>query len=1232
MVVEVASRRDQRQAIIQLHRLAFEHRLGLSGELSWSRLDELVVKVQYKKSSIPVRIPTIRGDRRISTASFDASTQLPATYSSVTSLSHIPATERAKLPISTIQTSDQLEVISETDPTSTITQTSSSAETTPYDLSSLYSLKGLLEDKLYADDPTEKDFIPDSTNTKILIGKDLSVREAMASVDVAARIGLETTGLNLPIAMLDTEVTDPMDVANPILVGDDNTFVNELLAQGMFTIPELAYDEGMVQSVPEAFGEYTALVVVGGGPAGTRKALTYMAECMPYLWETTRGKTTFKKIEGDVRNFFSVTSTVGQAAATLMQVDTFINEHRGENLGTVEITLYLEDAIAEFGNFVDARIENALVETDVHVNIVPMKSPDAILEGSYTLSWEVDDFWTIFDEVIAPEVDTSDAVTIDLQVSEPPEIRAMIEEELTAELEALTDQPVNVRVLSSYKLGYTWLTEEIAPALEGQDVDTITVFVNMNFKDQTMTPTFDLDTRWLHELFPGDEMVAQELGISKDDVVFENSTEIPKTYRVIAHNTAGDLIYEDDLQARWNTRPFIHTDLVPAGYFSGGEVVNPYVNPSTSWVTAKVGGDTIVDSRIRSDLERIWDTFQEEMMPQIWGFAEDAISQAGGDIDQASPFWRDLTFTISASEANYRIQNTQFNPYSEELMSPLEMLQEEIYFHILDFMELKGEYEYGTEIETPGATYPLVNQRLGQGTTFGFTLNSLASKVPKMEITWDSETEVTTFIGVTLQHEEEKELTPNFPYTSNRWPSTVRAIVQEGEDNVRHIGLHAPLTELAEIEKAGMMIDTLKTLHEYELFTNSLSWYRLNELGIYITADGESMKKTLPSVASAPTYDTTPPGAYPIVPYDHPLGNDEAHALMRELNKFDEINMWQSSYSYLGRKIYTLDVMKPIHADLWSQAKASTWKTTFYLSSCGHANEVSNTNAHLRMAELLARGETFNQYLDRVNFVFTPIKNPDGLDVVMDIATRHPTYMMHPGRYNFAGIDVDAADKEKWPAGMAKPRSCSKWMPDAVASDHGFPHHEWVMMFSGYVPKNFPSYWINRGTFWAGALNYPDSDAAPLIDDAMYATREYMIESLHTNDEIMEWIEICFEEYDKYGHQWDPETFPILRYNGVIYYMWDIPGDPWPSYDDLDGMNYYLRPIWYYTECADEVAWYKTMELTADAHALTDWGTTRVLYESEYHYEYIREGTNGNVYLAFRRDRPIDASAFAPFH
>src|SRR4029077_20224545 len=109
--------------------------------------------------------------------------------------------------------------------------------------------------------------------------------ESLGAAHIAARLGLESTGVTLPLVRKASEVTNPAAETNPILIGRDNEHVQALGKLGRARFDGLAPGEGVIQVIPRAFGNATATVVAGADRAGTDAAAMYLARRAPYLWD-----------------------------------------------------------------------------------------------------------------------------------------------------------------------------------------------------------------------------------------------------------------------------------------------------------------------------------------------------------------------------------------------------------------------------------------------------------------------------------------------------------------------------------------------------------------------------------------------------------------------------------------------------------------------------------------------------------------------------------------------------------------------------------------------------------------------------------------------------------------------------------------------------------------------------------------------------------------------------------
>ena len=119
-----------------------------------------------------------------------------------------------------------------------------------FDLANAYSIDGWYGDSYV-------DLLPDRLETAIVVG---DARESFGAAHIATRLGLETTGITLPLARDARKITNAAAEPNPILVGRSNDLVRQLVKIGKARLDDLKAGEGAVQIVPRAFGAPTATV------------------------------------------------------------------------------------------------------------------------------------------------------------------------------------------------------------------------------------------------------------------------------------------------------------------------------------------------------------------------------------------------------------------------------------------------------------------------------------------------------------------------------------------------------------------------------------------------------------------------------------------------------------------------------------------------------------------------------------------------------------------------------------------------------------------------------------------------------------------------------------------------------------------------------------------------------------------------------------------------------------
>ncbi len=145
------------------------------------------------------------------------------------------------------------------------------------------------------------------------------------------------------------------------------------------------------------------------------------------------------------------------------------------------------------------------------------------------------------------------------RVSEGPEERRKLQTELRdLLLKAGADaHKLNVEVLCSFKQGYSWLMDEIAPALAGKSAASIKIDFAKDI-DSTGMRAMHSEARWVQELYPVDEMLARKLNLPLDKITL-NEIDPPAsgaTYRVRAFDAAGKEILTREFKVATVMQPY----------------------------------------------------------------------------------------------------------------------------------------------------------------------------------------------------------------------------------------------------------------------------------------------------------------------------------------------------------------------------------------------------------------------------------------------------------------------------------------------------------------------------------------------------------------------------------------------------------------------------------------------------------------------------------------------------
>ncbi|HXH06931.1 MAG TPA: hypothetical protein VNI83_10110 [Vicinamibacterales bacterium] len=167
---------------------------------------------------------------------------------------------------------------------------------------------------------TNGDGLADAVSARIILPADPTLEEVQASANLAARLGFETTALDLPLVLRDNEVTAPSAIDVPVLVGSKNRFVQALAARGAIELPRLEAGQGVIARARSPLGGGDGVVVAGGDPAGTLAAANVLAARLPRLWSPTGA--TLRAVEEQAAQWLRRAGVaVGDVATTVLVVD-----------------------------------------------------------------------------------------------------------------------------------------------------------------------------------------------------------------------------------------------------------------------------------------------------------------------------------------------------------------------------------------------------------------------------------------------------------------------------------------------------------------------------------------------------------------------------------------------------------------------------------------------------------------------------------------------------------------------------------------------------------------------------------------------------------------------------------------------------------------------------------------------------------------------------------------------
>jgi hypothetical protein len=1143
------------------------------------------------------------------------------------------------------------------------------------DLGTLYNFDGLLSG-------SPKKMIPSSVTARLYVS---AGDPGVAMANLAARLAFESVGVTLPLAFPAAGVTPTQ--ANGIPVVTDDSLLGEhglnllgapggadleKMLPGQFIhaqAPELTAmqpGEGELRVVDRAFGKNPALLVRGDA-AGEAAALTYGSQRLPYLWEPSKKYESTDEMRLDVQRFFSLRSSAGQASVALYHLDSWASElaasAKGKTLSSVRAEVDVDEADPKLKKFIHDELAKKLSTSNVEVvtgtlhagtkccdqdpdlhnnsTLIPFKQHEPTFAEDVIIPWEGK---RLLDAVKAAsaKLDKQSPVVLEARVSESPEMRAKLRDQIIAELKAAgaDPQPANVHVLSAYKQGYSWLVDQVEPELKAKGASKIKIEF-ARYEDPAKQSTMGTVSRWGEELFPVDEVLARDLGMPLTNIeLAEKSSGEGSTYTVHAWNAAGAEVFKQDFSVKSVARPY-------SEQFPHYETVHV----STGWVSLTSGGKTVLDERVETDPEYFWDHYQTETLPRIFKLIME--QNDGKPKVEYQPLFDTLKVTFKMSEPDYAIGIDQ------ERISALEALQEDTFFSTQNFFYIMGDLMSTAKMDYQGRVIPVSYPSVeGQDGHVRIEYYAKDAGFPQVRLSWKVDG---------AEHEKMREL----PALTAGGARLVAARVAAGGDGVQSLTWRIGadyrddaydrwITEVEKttvehtvlsVQQANAQLAWLGRMHTAGIYEDTFAYPHLKNLGFEfelplepgtgVHSKNEVVAGQFPvTSAGGKRPQITDFSPEPVdangsfVSWDKPIDPAHSEHLLSRLATYPGVNVYWMGKTYLGRDMWAADMLLPSPSELRSVAKETTLKAVIIYSGRQHANEVSSTSHLFRLAELLVTEPATRDSLKKVNVVLHPITNVDGAQLSIDLAKITPDFMLHPGYH--AALTADLTT-DQWNPNPIYPESATRrllwraWLPDAFLNPHGYPTHEWVQPFSEYsawaisrtVAEYGHTYWVGRG--WFTSLSYLGDEDHKETKTVAYALRDRIVDNMAKTPGILELNARMNDRYARF-QKFDESAYQQPIYKGTRIYMALKGAKPAKESEALDSFLMRYPDITYddgYTEAPDETAYGSFLHLVASAGLAYDRAHLEYFMQGKYKITHTQKDYFDGVQWSVDRDRPV---------
>jgi hypothetical protein len=1134
------------------------------------------------------------------------------------------------------------------------------------DLARLYTIKGLLTGNA-------KKPIPAGTAAKLYVP---AGQQGIAMANLAARIGLETVGITLPLAAPETGVTPSQLQGTPViaegspaadhlrdmLAAKPNIDLDKMQPGAGRALPALAAGEGELRIVDHAAGKSDALLIRGDS-AGASAALDYAANHLPYLWEPNKRYASVEEVRDDLRHFFGQKSDVGQAAAALYHLDQWsakLAKDHPTGLTGIRAEVDVDEVDPKLNSFIRGMLAERLHTTNIEVvtgskhagvkccdgdvpmhlqsEVAPFKQAAPTFAEDLTFEWEGKRMLATAQK-LASQAHAGEPVLVQAGVSESPEQRKLLAAQLKSALEAAGVKNARVEVLSSYKQGYSWLVDSVEPELATKHTDKLTIEF-APYRDPKSESTMRTEERWVQELYPVDEILARDLKLPLANIAFKRmASDGGPTYRVHAFDKAGKEILTREFTTYVHQRPY-------STEFNNYE----QVGIETGWVTfASADGTCIATERVPTDVEMFWEHYQDTTMPKI---IHQVLAQSNGKPKlEYQPLFDTIKVDFHMSEPDYALGLDQ------ERISSLEGLQEDLLFATQNSFYIFGNTFSTGIMDYMGRIVPIAHlSDEGKDPRIHVEFYGSDASHPQVKLAWKA-------------GDAGDEFKRDLSALEAGDPRLVATRIQQGSDSVTALTWSLPVASnedkfeewrnlvtedtlertVLSAEQAKAELAWLEKMHAAGLYTARLAYQHLKQLAfefelpleLHPAEHTKPEEITAQATVPAPVHprpqiaDVTPAvqkADKTYVQWDQPIGLDENERLLSRLATFPGVNIYWMGRSYMGNNIWAADVMLPTPSALRSMAKETTLKAAIVYSGRQHANEVSSTSHIHKFAEELVLDATRRKSLEKVNVVLHPITNPDGAELAMDLAKITPDNMLHAGYHASLTADMITGLWEQdplYPESRTRRQLWEAWLPDGFLNPHGYPSHEWVQPFSEYsawvISRNGAelgrAWWAPRG--WFTSLYYFNDADHPQSKTVNYTLRDYIVDGMAKAPGVLDMNARMNARYFRYGQQWDPRAFQQPIYKGVRVYMAVTGQQPGAR---ASAFSARFPDVTYddgYTEAPDETARGEWLHLVAGAGLAYDHAHLQFLTDGKFKIKRTQKEFFDGVQWSVNRDRPV---------